>query len=78
MIDNNRPNPVLRSMQTLFDHGRLSDSGYLSILPIDQGVEHSAAASFAANPLYFDPKHIVELAIEAGCIAQLNFDYTIL
>lgn len=67
MIDNNRPNSVLRSMQTLFNHGRLVGTGYLSILPVDQGVEHSAAASFAANPLYFDPKNIVELAIEAGC-----------
>ncbi|MQL46824.1 class I fructose-bisphosphate aldolase [Photorhabdus khanii] len=67
MIDNNRPNMVLRSMQTLLNHGRLAGTGYLSILPVDQGVEHSAAASFAANPLYFDPKNIVELAIEAGC-----------
>ena len=67
MIDNNRPNTVLRSMQSLFDHGRLAGTGYLSILPVDQGVEHSAAASFAANPLYFNPKNIVELAIEAGC-----------
>ncbi|MGP0857322.1 class I fructose-bisphosphate aldolase [Serratia sp. CY84636] len=67
MIDNNRPNSVLRSMQNLFNHGRLAGTGYLSILPVDQGIEHSAAASFAANPLYFDPKNIVELAIEAGC-----------
>ncbi|MGV7962083.1 class I fructose-bisphosphate aldolase [Photorhabdus tasmaniensis] len=67
MIDNNRPNTVLRSMQALLNHGRLAGTGYLSILPVDQGVEHSAAASFAANPLYFDPKNIVELAIEAGC-----------
>ncbi|EKT56348.1 class I fructose-bisphosphate aldolase [Providencia sneebia] len=67
MIDNDRPNTVLRSMQTLFNHGRLAGTGYLSILPVDQGVEHSAGASFAANPLYFDPKNIVELAIEAGC-----------
>lgn len=67
MMDNNRPNTVLRSMQSLFSHGRLAGTGYLSILPVDQGVEHSAGASFAANPLYFDPKNIVELAIEAGC-----------
>ncbi|SFU47396.1 class I fructose-bisphosphate aldolase [Xenorhabdus koppenhoeferi] len=67
MIENNRPNTVLRSMQTLLNHGRLAGTGYLSILPVDQGVEHSASASFAANPLYFDPKNIVELAIEAGC-----------
>src|SRR6185437_221126 len=67
MIDNNRPNTVLRSMQSLLNHGRLAGTGYLSILPVDQGIEHSAGASFAANPLYFDPKNIVELAIEAGC-----------
>lgn len=67
MIDNNRPPAVLRNMQTLYNTGRLAGTGYLSILPVDQGVEHSAGASFAANPLYFDPKNIVELAIEAGC-----------
>ncbi|CDG97538.1 fructose-bisphosphate aldolase class I [Xenorhabdus bovienii str. puntauvense] len=67
MIENNRPNTVLRSMQTLLNHGRLAGTGYLSILPVDQGVEHSASASFAANPLYFDPKNLIELAIEAGC-----------
>lgn len=58
---------VLRSLNTLFNHGRLSGTGYLSILPVDQGVEHSAGASFAPNPLYFDPENIVKLAIEAGC-----------
>lgn len=62
-----RPTPVLRSLQSLFQHGRLGGSGYLSILPVDQGIEHSAGASFAPNPLYFDPKNIVKLAIEAGC-----------
>lgn len=67
MVDNNRPPAVLRNMQTLYNTGRLGGTGYLSILPVDQGVEHSAGASFAANPLYFDPKNIVELAIEAGC-----------
>ena len=56
MIDNNRPPAVLRNMQTLYNTGRLAGTGYLSILPVDQGVEHSAGASFAANPLYFDPK----------------------
>ncbi|VED79528.1 fructose-bisphosphate aldolase [Escherichia marmotae] len=66
MIDNNRPPAVLRNMQTLYNTGRLAGTGYLSILPVDQGVEHSAGASFAANPLYFDPKNIVELAIEAA------------
>lgn len=60
---------VLRAMQTLIDTGRLGGSGYLSILPVDQGVEHSGGASFAANPVYFDPARIVELAIEGGCNA---------
>jgi len=59
--------PVLRSLQTLFEHGRLKNSGYLSILPVDQGIEHSAGASFATNPDYFDPENIVRLAIEGGC-----------
>ena len=58
---------VLRSLQTLFDHGRLAGTGYLSILPVDQGIEHSAGASFAPNPEYFDPGKIVELAVEGGC-----------
>jgi class I fructose-bisphosphate aldolase len=57
---------VLRSLQTLFGHGRLAHTGYLSILPVDQGIEHSAGASFAANPEYFDPENIIELAIEGG------------
>jgi class I fructose-bisphosphate aldolase len=60
---------VLRSLQTLFDHGRLGGTGYLSILPVDQGIEHSAGASFAPNPAYFDGEKIVELAIEGGCNA---------
>ena len=60
---------VLRSLQSLFDHGRLASTGYLSILPVDQGIEHSAGASFAPNPKYFDPSNIVELAIEGGCNA---------
>ncbi|MFI5170250.1 MAG: class I fructose-bisphosphate aldolase, partial [Vicinamibacterales bacterium] len=64
-----RPAPVLRSLQMLFDHGRLAGTGYLSILPVDQGIEHSAGASFAKNPLYFDPENIVKLAIEGGCNA---------
>lgn len=67
MMDNDRGPAVLRSMQTLFNHGRLAGTGYLCILPVDQGIEHSAGASFAPNPLYFDPKNIVELAIEGGC-----------
>ena len=60
---------VLRNLQSLFDHGRLAGTGYLSVLPVDQGVEHSGAASFAPNPRYFDPKNIVELALEGGCNA---------
>jgi len=58
---------VLRSLQALYDHGRLAGSGYLSLLPVDQGVEHSGGASFAPNPIYFDPENIVKLAIEGGC-----------
>jgi class I fructose-bisphosphate aldolase len=64
-----RPVPVLRSLQQLFDAGRLGRTGYMSILPVDQGIEHSAGASFAKNPLYFDPENIVKLAIEGGCNA---------
>ena len=60
---------VLRSLQTLFNYGRLAGTGYLSILPVDQGIEHSAGASFAPNPQYFDPENIVKLAIEGGCNA---------
>ena len=58
---------VLRSMQALYGHGRLANTGYLSLLPVDQGVEHSGGASFAPNPIYFDPENIVRLAIEGGC-----------
>lgn len=65
----NRSTQVLRSLQTLFAHGRLANTGYLSILPIDQGIEHSAGASFAKSPLYFDPENIVKLAVEGGCNA---------
>lgn len=60
---------VLRNLQALFDHGRLGGTGYMSILPVDQGVEHSGGASFAPNPAYFDPENIVKLAIEGGCNA---------
>lgn len=60
---------VLRNLQAIFNHGRLAGTGYLSILPVDQGIEHSAGASFAPNPIYFDPENIVKLAIEAGCNA---------
>lgn len=61
--------PVLRSLQALLSAGRLGNTGYLSILPVDQGIEHSAGASFAPNPIYFDPDNIVKLALEAGCNA---------
>ncbi len=63
----NRPVPVLGRLQSLLDHGRLGGTGYVSILPVDQGIEHSAGASFAPNPQYFDPENIVKLAIEGGC-----------
>lgn len=65
----NRNPQTLRSLQTLFDRGRLGGTGFLSILPIDQGIEHSAGASFAKNPAYFDPENIVKLALEGGCNA---------
>lgn len=64
-----RNNQVLRSLQSMYNHGRLAGTGYLSILPVDQGIEHSAGASFAKNPAYFDPENIVKLAIEGGCNA---------
>jgi class I fructose-bisphosphate aldolase len=67
--DSDRPTRVLRSMQALFEHGRLAGTGYLSILPVDQGIEHTAGASFAPNPIYFDGEKIIELAIEGGCNA---------
>jgi len=74
IIDNvwsvsNRNIPTLRSLSTLMNHGRLAGTGYVSILPVDQGIEHSAGASFAPNPIYFDPENIVKLAIEGGCNA---------
>ncbi len=63
----NRSNQVLKNLQHLLDHGRLGGTGYCSIFPVDQGIEHSAGASFAPNPIYFDPENIVKLAIEGGC-----------
>jgi len=60
---------VMRNLQSIFDHGRLGGTGYLSILPVDQGIEHSAGSAFAPNPIYFDPENIVKLAIEGGCNA---------
>jgi class I fructose-bisphosphate aldolase len=68
-INSDRPVSVLRNLQMIFNSGRLAGSGYLSILPVDQGIEHSAGASFAPNPIYFDPENIVKLAIEGGCNA---------
>ena len=69
MADTDRSPAVLRNLQSLYDHGRLSGTGYVSILPVDQGIEHSAGASFAPNPMYFDPGNIVRLAVEGGCNA---------
>ena len=68
-INSNRNNQTLKSLQGILNNGRLAGSGYVSILPVDQGIEHSAGASFAPNPIYFDPENIVKLAIEAGCNA---------
>ena len=69
VADSDRSPVVLRNLQTIFSHGRLGGTGYLSILPVDQGVEHSAGASFAPNPEYFDPAKIVDLALQGGCNA---------
>jgi class I fructose-bisphosphate aldolase len=66
-VPSDRSPRVLGNLSRLYGHGRLADTGYLSILPVDQGIEHSAGASFAANPAYFDPENIVKLAIEGGC-----------
>src|SRR3989338_3308608 len=66
-INTDRNNNVLRNLQWMYNCGRLAGTGYLSILPVDQGIEHSAGASFAPNPIYFDPENIVKLAIEGGC-----------
>jgi fructose-bisphosphate aldolase, class I len=69
VASSDRSPAVMRSLQQMFDHGRLGGTGYLSILPVDQGIEHSAGASFAKNPIYFDPENIVKLAMEGGCNA---------
>jgi len=69
LIDSDRNNQVLRNLKSIFNHGRLGGSGYLSILPVDQGVEHSAGASFTPNPDYFDPENIIKLALKGGCNA---------
>lgn len=67
--DSDRSTNVLRNLKSIFNHGRLAGTGYLSILPVDQGIEHSAAASFTPNPIYFDPENIIKLAIKGGCNA---------
>jgi len=67
LVHTDRSNAVLRNLNSIFNHGRLAGTGYLSILPVDQGIEHSAGASFAPNPDYFDPENIVRLAVEGGC-----------
>jgi class I fructose-bisphosphate aldolase len=67
LVSSDRSIPVLRNLQSLFNHGRLAGTGYLSILPVDQGIEHSAGASFCPNPIYFDPENIIRLSVEAGC-----------
>ena len=72
LSQSDRPISVLRNLQTIYNHGRLGKTGYLSILPVDQGVEHSAGASFAPNPIYFDPENIVRLAINGGCNAVVS------
>jgi class I fructose-bisphosphate aldolase len=69
MTNSDRPIPVLRNLSQVYNTGRLAGTGYLSILPVDQGIEHSGAASFAKNPAYFDPRNLLELAIEGGCNA---------
>ncbi len=69
LVNSDRPINVLRNLQTIYDHGRLGGTGYLSMLPVDQGIEHSGGASFAPNPDYFDPENIVRLALEGGCNA---------
>ncbi|HPD65838.1 MAG TPA: class I fructose-bisphosphate aldolase [Bacteroidia bacterium] len=68
-LDSNRNLQTIRSLSAIYNHGRLAGTGYMSILPVDQGIEHTAGASFAPNPIYFDPENIIRLAIEGGCNA---------
>jgi len=68
-MDSDRPTNVLRNLKSIFNHGRLAGTGYVSVLPVDQGIEHSANASFTPNPTYFDPENIIQLAIKGGCNA---------
>ncbi len=69
VMDSDRSTVVLRNLKSIFNHGRLAGTGYLSVLPVDQGIEHSAAASFTPNPMYFDPENIIKLALKGGCNA---------
>ena len=69
LVPSDRPVTTLRNLRSMCNNGRLAGTGYLSILPVDQGIEHSGGASFAPSPIYFDPAQIVELAIEGGCNA---------
>lgn len=71
-LNSSRNIQTLRSLESIYRSGRLSGTGYVSILPVDQGVEHSAGASFSVNPIYFDPENIVRLAIEGGCNAVVS------
>ena len=71
-IGSDRPVPVLRNLAAMYNHGRLNGTGYLSILPVDQGLEHTAGSAFAPNPTYFDPENIVKLGIEGGCNAVVS------
>lgn len=68
-IGSNRNPQVIRNLAAIHNHGRLAGTGYMSILPVDQGIEHTAGASFAKNPMYFDPENILKLAVEGGCNA---------
>jgi fructose-bisphosphate aldolase, class I len=72
-LPSNRNNQTIRSLNQLYQNGRLSNTGYLSILPVDQGIEHTAGSAFAPNPIYFDPENIIKLAIESGCKVDSSF-----
>jgi class I fructose-bisphosphate aldolase len=68
-LQSNRNGQTIRSLSQLYNHGRMGGTGYLSILPVDQGIEHTAGSSFTPNPIYFDPENSIKLAMEAGCNA---------
>jgi class I fructose-bisphosphate aldolase len=69
LLQSNRNGQTIRSLSQLYNHGRMGGTGYLSILPVDQGIEHTAGSSFTPNPIYFDPENSIKLAMEAGCNA---------